>query len=208
MPRRGGSIPWLESASRNQRGRVARCGNGRRSSGDSLYVKGGGQLEFKLDESGKTNLVGKYQIKEGGYHLTINEFIKKNFSVKKGSSVTWSGDITDPYVDLQAIYKIKASPIDLVQDQVTGADQLERNKYRTLMTFLVYLKMDGFVSTPQISFDIQQPADERGVLNGAVNAKLSQLREDESQLNKQVFALLTLNRFISHPPRVQVQAGF
>jgi translocation and assembly module TamB len=178
-----------------------------RVAGDSLYVKGSGKLEFSLDEGGKTNLVGKYRINEGGYHLTINDFIKKNFSIAKGSSVTWSGDVTDPYVDIKAVYKIKASPVDLVEDQLTGADQLERNKYRTLMTFLVDLKMVGFVSTPEISFDIEQPANERGALNGAVNAKLSQLRGDESQLNKQVFALLTINRFISEDPLESNGAG-
>ena len=178
-----------------------------RLAGDSLYVKGSGQLEFAMDESGKMNLIGKYWINDGGYHLTINDFIKKNFTVAKGSSVTWSGDVTDPYVDIKAIYKIKASPVDLVQGELTGADQLERNKYRTLMTFLVYLKMTGFVSTPEISFDIQQPADERGALNGAVNAKLSELRADESQLNKQVFALLALNRFIGEDPLESGGAG-
>jgi translocation and assembly module TamB len=171
-----------------------------RVAGDSLYVKGSGKLEFNMDEGGKTNLVGKYRINDGGYHLTINDFVKKNFTIARGSSVTWSGDVADPYVDIKAVYKIKASPVDLVEDQMTGADQLERNKYRTLMTFLVDLKMVGFVSTPEISFDIEQPANERGALNGAVNAKLSQLRGDESQLNKQVFALLTLNRFISEDP--------
>jgi hypothetical protein len=171
-----------------------------RQAGDSLYIKGSGQLDFSLDEGGMMSLVGKYRINDGGYHLTINDLIKKNFSIAKGSSVTWSGDVTDPFVDIDAIYKIKASPVDLVEGQLTGADQLERNKYRTLMTFLVYLKMNGFVSTPNISFDIQQPANERGALNGAVNAKLSELRADESQLNKQVFALLTLNRFIGEDP--------
>jgi len=171
-----------------------------RSSGDSLYIKGSGQLDLTLDEGGQISLIGKYRINDGGYHLTINDLIKKNFSIAKGSSVTWSGDVTDPYVDINAIYKIKASPVDLVEGQLTGADQLERNKYRTLMTFLVYLKMNGFVSTPNISFDIQQPANERGALNGAVNAKLAELRGDESQLNKQVFALLALNRFIGEDP--------
>ena len=178
-----------------------------RIAGDSLFIKGSGQLEFGMDEGGKMNLIGKYRINEGGYHLTINEFIKKNFTVAKGSSVTWSGDVTDPYVDIKAIYKIKASPVDLVQDELTGADQLEKNKYRTLMTFLVYLKMTGFVSTPEISFDIQQPSDERGALNGAVNAKLNELRGDESQLNKQVFALLALNRFIGEDPLESNGAG-
>lgn len=178
-----------------------------RIAGDSLYVKGGGQLEFGMDEVGKMNLTGKYRIIDGGYHLTINDFIKKNFTVAKGSFVTWSGDVTDPYVDIKAVYKVKASPVDLVQNELSGADALERNKYRTLMTFLVYLKMNGFISDPQISFDIQQPENERGELNGAVNAKLNELRADESQLNKQVFALLALNRFIGEDPLESGGAG-
>ena len=178
-----------------------------RSSGDSLYIKGSGQLEFTLDEGGQMGLIGKYRINEGGYHLTINDLITKNFSIAKGSSVTWSGDVTDPYVDIDAIYKTKASPADLIEGQLSGADQLERNKYRTLMTFLVYLKMNGFVTSPTISFDIQQPANERGALNGAVNAKLTELRGDESQLNKQVFALLALNRFIGEDPFESGGAG-
>lgn len=170
------------------------------NSGDSLYIQGGGLLDFNLDRSGKTNLSGKYRINDGGYYLALEGLVKRSFKIQKGSSVSWSGDVLDAYVDMTAIYTIKTSPLDLVSDELSGVNDLERNKYRNALTFLVYLKMTGFISTPEISFDIQLAPEDRGALNGAVNGKLAELREDESQLNKQVFALLTLRRFIGENP--------
>jgi hypothetical protein len=170
------------------------------SSGDSLYIVGGGTLNFMLDKSGKTTLVGKYRIDDGGYHLSISEVVKRDFRIEPGSSVSWSGDLLDAYVDIKAIYTIKTSPIDLIQNDLAGVDELERNKYRNMLTFLVYLKMNGFLSAPEISFDIQLAPKDKGAVNGTVNSKLEELRADETQLNKQVFALLTLRRFISDNP--------
>lgn len=168
--------------------------------GDSLYVVGGGTLDFTLDRSGKTSLTGRYRINDGGYFLSISDLVKRNFKIESGSYVYWSGDVLDAYVDIKAIYTIKASPIDLVQNEISAMSESERNKYRNLLTFNVYLKMTGFISAPEISFDIQLAPGDRGALNGAINSKLAQLREEETELNKQVFALLTLRRFIGENP--------
>ncbi len=173
--------------------------------GDSLFLKGGGKLDFTLDRSGKTSLTGKYNINDGGYYLTISDFVKRSFKIMPGSSVTWSGDLLDAYMDLTAIYSLKASPIDLVQD----VSDLELAKYRNQLNFDVYLKMAGFISKPEITFDIQLAPRDRGALNGAVDTRLSQLREDENQMNKQVFALLTLKRFVGENPlESQSEGGF
>jgi translocation and assembly module TamB len=168
--------------------------------GDSLFLKGGGMANFNLEPTGNTALSGKYTINSGGYFLTISDFIKRDFKIREGSSVTWSGDMLDAYLDLDAIYVIKASPVDLMADQIEGLTEPEKNRYRNLLTFHVFLKMRGFISSPEISFDIQLAPQDRGALNGIVNTRLGQLREDETQLNKQVFALLTLKRFVSENP--------
>lgn len=169
-------------------------------SGDSVYVKGSGLLNFSMDKNGNMTLIGKYAINDGGYHLSINEFVRRDFKIEPGSNITWSGDIMDAYVDMSAVYETRTAPLNLVQNELAGMDELQKNKYRTLQKFLVYLKMNGFISSPQISFDIQLPPGDRGVLNGVLSAKLGELRVDENQLNKQVFALLTLNRFIGQDP--------
>lgn len=176
-------------------------------SGDSLYIRGGGRLNFSMDRSGSTSLSGKYNITRGNYFLTISDFVKRDFTIQEGSSVTWSGDPLDAFVDLSAIYRVKASPLDLVQGQMAGITEVEAARYRNLLEFDVFLKMSGFISSPHISFDIQLAPQDRGALGGVVNTRLAQLKEDENQLNKQVFALLTLRRFVSENPLESSSGG-
>src|SRR5690606_7426144 len=115
----------------------------------------GGRLNFSMDRSGSTSLSGKYNITRGNYFLTISDFVKRDFTIQEGSSVTWSGDPLDAFVDLSAIYRVKASPLDLVQGQMAGITEVEAARYRNLLEFDVFLKMSGFISSPHISFDIQ-----------------------------------------------------
>lgn len=168
--------------------------------GDSLFVSGAGTLNFTLDPGGQMNLTGRYDINKGGYNITLNELIKRQFKIKEGSSITWTGDIMDALVDLNAIYTVRTSPMILLEDQTEAMDDETRNKYRNTLTFMVYLKMKGTLTKPEISFDIEQPEEEKGAMGGAVYARLNELRADETQLNKQVFALLTLNRFLGRDP--------
>lgn len=170
------------------------------AAGDSLFVNGEGTLNFSLEPGGQMNLTGNYAINSGGYNLTLNNLIKRQFSIAEGSSITWTGDIIDAMIDLNAIYRVRTSPMILVEDQMEGMEEAARNTYRNTLTFMVYLKMKGKLTKPDISFDIQQPEEEKGALNGTVNARLNELRTDETQLNKQVFALLTLNRFMGQDP--------
>jgi hypothetical protein len=64
----------------------------------------------------------------------------------------------------------------------------------------------GEILHPEISFEIQLPPQDKGILGGAVNAKLNMLNEDPSELNKQVFALLVLGRFVQENP-LQTESG-
>lgn len=168
--------------------------------GDSLFVSGDANLNFSLTPGGQMNLTGTFEVNDGGYNITLNQFIKRQFRIQEGSLISWSGDIMDANVDLSAIYEIETSPLLLLEDQVDGAEEIQQNQFRNNLTFLVLLNLKGELMKPEINFDIQQPEDERGALNGMVDAKLNQLRTDESQMNKQVFALLALNRFLGQDP--------
>jgi len=95
---------------------------------------------------------------------------------------------------------VRTSPIDLVIDQMVGLSEADKNKYKQRYEFLVILKLRGNILQPVISFEIQLPPEDKGIFGGAVNAKLNMLNEDPSALNKQVFALLVLGRFIQENP--------
>jgi translocation and assembly module TamB len=68
------------------------------------------------------------------------------------------------------------------------------------------LKMQGELLEPQISFDITMSDDEQRRWQD-VETKLEQLRRDEGEMNKQVFALLLLGRFVQENPLENAGAG-
>jgi hypothetical protein len=114
--------------------------------------------------------------------------------------LTWFGSPLDAGVDITAIYTVKTSVLDLVQSQLSSMSQEERNKYKQEIPIQVHLMMTGKLLTPEIRFKLDLPPDKKGVLNGTVLAKLNELNGQESELNKQVFALLILGRFIAENP--------
>jgi hypothetical protein len=68
------------------------------------------------------------------------------------------------------------------------------------MPFLVYMMIKGRLLEPQISIAIDMPENKRSAFGGSIYAKLQDINSRESDLNKQVFSLLILKRFISDNP--------
>ncbi len=165
---------------------------------DALHIQGNAALQAGMDRSGKVSLTGSYTLTEGSYLLTLS-FLKRQFNVQSGSTITFDGDPTSARVDITALYVANTAPIDLMEHQLGGRSQAEINQYKQKIPFTVHLKMQGELLKPQISFDIVLPEREQSQWKD-VEQKLTQVRSDESELNKQVFALLLLGRFVDENP--------
>ncbi|WP_300568371.1 translocation/assembly module TamB domain-containing protein, partial [Flavobacterium sp.] len=173
-----------------------------KGNGDYLKLKGEAQLTGGIDESGKTTLTGRYQLKQGTYEMTFN-FLKRKFEIRDGSYILWTGEPTTADINITAVYKSKTAPIDLLDDQLGNVSPAVRNTYKQRIPFETLLKMKGELLKPEISFDIVLPEGNYNVSSEIVSntrAKLAQLRQQPDELNKQVFALLLLNRFIGENP--------
>ena len=178
--------------------------------GDFLRVKGEATLTGGIDRSGKTTLSGTYNLDEGSYDLSFS-LIHKQFSIAKGSTITWTGEPTKANLDISAIYTAIAAPSDLVDDQLSSADANTRNTYLQKLPFQVYLKMAGELLKPSITFDIQLPEDKsynvsKDVIS-TVESKLDLVRQEPSEMNKQVLALLLLGRFVGDDPFASNNGG-
>ncbi|MFA9388691.1 MAG: translocation/assembly module TamB domain-containing protein [Prolixibacteraceae bacterium] len=170
------------------------------ASTDSLVVRGEAALSFNMDQSGQMSLTGAYNLSEGSYMVSLESIVKKQFTIKSGSTILWNGDPLDADISISAEYMVRTSPYDLVADQLVGLSDTERGQYKQRYPFIVVLKLSGKILQPEISFEIQLSPEDKGIMGGTVNQKLSLLNEDPSALNKQVFALLVLGRFIQENP--------
>jgi hypothetical protein len=177
------------------------------ASTDSLVVKGEAALSFTMDRSGKMSLTGAYNLNEGSYLVSIESVIKKRFDILPLSTIIWNGDPMDAEISINATYTQRASPIDLVADQMSGLSPTDIAGYKQPYAFLVILKLRGAILHPEISFEIQLRPEDKGIMGGAVNQKLLMLNTDASALNKQVFALLVLGRFVQENPLTTETGG-
>ncbi len=170
-----------------------------KANGDFVNLQGEADLTGGIDPSGKTTLVGVYQVEKGSYEMSVS-VLKRKFDIQKGSTITWTGEPTTANLDITAIYKSNVAPIDLVEQQMSDA---ELNQFKQRIPFNTLLILKGELLKPQISFDITTDEKNNAVsslVTETVEGKLAQLREDENEMNKQVFAMLLLNRFVGENP--------
>lgn len=180
-----------------------------KGNGDYLKLKGEAQLTGGIDPSGKTTLIGRYEFSEGAYEMTFN-LLKRKFDIKDGSYILWTGEPTTADVNITAVYETQAAPIDLVQEQLGNLTPEQRNRYKQRIPFQTELMMNGQLLKPEITFDIVIPEGNYNVateITDAAEARLAQLRQEPAELNKQVFALLLLNRFIGENPFASEAGG-
>jgi hypothetical protein len=170
------------------------------ANGDFLNLKGSATLNAGIDPSGKITMTGTYTIDQGGYELSFN-FIRRSFQIEKGSKITWTGEPTTADLDVTAIYVANTSAIELVSNQIPEG---QKGYYQQKLPFQVRLMVRGELMQPALTFDVTLPTENNARVSNevltTVNTRLDQIRTEPSELNKQVFALLLLNRFVAENP--------
>ncbi|SET90165.1 translocation/assembly module TamB domain-containing protein [Hymenobacter actinosclerus] len=171
------------------------------ASGDNLKVRANGTLNTAIDPAGNITLSGRLAVKSGKYHLSLYDVTERDFEIAEGSTITWAGDPYTGAADVSAIYVAKAAPAELLSGQGSNSEDL-KSTARNTIPFDVYLNVAGELLKPAISFDIQLPEDSRSPLRPQIENRLAQLRQPSQtdELNKQVFSLLVLNRFLAENP--------
>ncbi len=168
--------------------------------GDNLKVKGNAQLNVGVAPNGEIFILGAYNLDQGTYDLTF-QVLKKQFQIKKGSSMIWTGDPLNAELNITAAYRVSAdpTPIDPGQTRSYGKVPLD-----------VELKIGGTINNLKITFGIApaETADE-GIKNLLKeNRVFENLANNEAELNKQVFALLVLNKFMTDQSGAASMEGF
>ena len=162
---------------------------------DKLQASGAATLNLNIDPNQDIRLSGRLELDSGFYRTSLYNLVSREFKIQKGSSIVWSGDPFDAKMDVTAIYEIETSAASLMSSISYGTDSSVSGTYQQATDFLVYLNIDGQLMLPEISFALDMPESEQGNFGGAVYSRIQQLNEQESELNKQVFSLLALNRF-------------
>ncbi|GAB2599985.1 translocation/assembly module TamB domain-containing protein [Spirosoma areae] len=166
--------------------------------GDYLRARGNARLNVGVNAAGQITVLGRYDVTEGEYSLTY-QVLKRQFKIQKGGYISFAGDPLKADINITAIYQVSTSPSDLIGNESTTVSAAALNRK---LPFNVALSISNNLAAPKLDFDIRLPEVEgnsaaaSSEFGTSIENKLKKLRQDESQMNKQVFALLILNRFL------------
>lgn len=162
-------------------------------SGDKLVCKGTSNLTVGMDAARNMRITGSYELTEGQYSFSYEQLIKKDFTIRPGSKITFNGDPLRAQLDITASYQTRVDIKSLVADQ-SSDDATSAGIQRANVQ--VQMKISGDLIEPVLNFDIVLVDDPQGTVASAVENRLRQLRNSETELNTQVFGLLFFNNFI------------
>jgi hypothetical protein len=163
--------------------------------GDIIQGQGKGAVQISVPRGGDFQMFGDITIEKGNYLFTFLNVVNKDFTVKKGGTLRWSGDPMGAKIDLEAEYKnLSASVANFIQEYLTSNQNLQAEaSNNTDVDLLMHLQ--GDLLHPAISFDIAFPTLQ-GELKNFVDNKLRSMKQDPNELNKQVFGLIIAGQFL------------
>ncbi|MCB0579259.1 MAG: translocation/assembly module TamB, partial [Phaeodactylibacter sp.] len=166
------------------------------ATGDQLTARGRANLAVEMNRNGQLSTTGDIYLTEGTYFFNYEGLVKRTFQIREGSHMFLPGDPLEARFDITAQYSARTSTYELISQQA-GLSAEEASAARRRTEVLVIMALKGTLSEPEITFDIQLPEAQASAVAAAVEARLAQLRERGSELNKQVFGLLLFNSFLA-----------
>ena len=157
--------------------------------GDIIRSRGAGSLRLEATPQGAFNIYGDYNIEDGEYFFNLQNIINKRFRIAQGSQIRWSGDLNDADVELEASYRLRTPLYDLVASEGMAPDMIEAYRRRTQVETILILEDKLF--NPLISFDIRVPGGDE-----TTRDLIERVITTEQEMNRQVFSLLVINRFM------------
>ena len=165
--------------------------------GDIMEGRGNGNINFSVNRLGEIAMYGTYEIVRGEYLFTLLNLVNKPFVVKEGGTIRWDGDPYNAIIDIEAEYTgLNTSLTNFISEYLSGVDPGElESEARKSQNVLLKMFLNGPLKQPDINFDISFPGLERQLEN-VVDSKLRIIRQDQAELNRQVFGLLVIGSFL------------
>lgn len=152
--------------------------------GDYISGKGTGNIRTEFYNKGDVKMFGNYRISQGVYKFSLQEVIRKDFTIKDGSSITFNGAPLDATLDIQAGYLVNSASLnDLVPDAGNYVNQTNI-KVNCLMA------LTGQLTSPDIKMSLELPNE-----RDEVQALVRNYIPTDEQMNMQILYLLGIGKF-------------
>lgn len=163
------------------------------TTGDYIDLFGNGDLRVNYFNKGGLDIFGNYVTDHGLYKMTIQNLLRRDFTFRKGGTITFGGDPYDALLNMQAQYSLASVPL---ADLNIGSTLTSGN-----VPVNCLMNITGTPGKPSVAFGLDLPSlstDARQMVNSVINSA--------EEMNQQVLYLLAIGRFYA-PSDINTQSG-
>lgn len=154
--------------------------------GDIMSGSGQGHMEMSVSPAGEFSMRGGVEVTEGDYLFTLKSLLNKRFSLQPGGTITWYGDPFNATLDLNAVYRLRTGLYDIMREK--------NEAYRKRVPVEVHMSLRDRLMNPVIGFNVKLPT-----VDDNVRTEVMSVLSNETEVNRQVFALIVFNKFLPPP---------
>ena len=140
-------------------------------------IDGSGRLKYTMDFAGRDNLTGTYTIASGNMRYTPPLISQRIFDIKSGSTITWTGEMLNPQLNLKGTARVKSSFTD---------DELKSHP----ADFYIDAKVGGTLNNIDLTFDLSCEGKDAASVQNELQSM------NESQLLQNAISLLLYNTYL------------
>ena len=152
-----------------------------KTSGHMLSGRGTGTIQMMVNED-VFDVTGDYDINKGNYKFVAYGVVNRDFEIQDGSSIKFTGDILESILDIDAMYKTKASIGTLIGDTTSVANR---------RTVECKIKITDKMMNPRLQFGIEIPE-----IDPTIKSRVESALSTEDKVQKQFLSLLLSNSFL------------
>ena len=152
----------------------------------TIDATGEGNVKLNTSTTENLSMYGKYTISSGRFQLTLMNLVTRNFSLKKGGTISWTGSPTDGRINATGVYTIKADLADL-GFQVDSTSSVNSN---VNVECLIHLK--EALLNPTISFGMRLPNASEDVIQTVYSVVDT---TNQTVMANQALSLLVFGKF-------------
>lgn len=163
--------------------------------GDYISGRGTGNIRTEFYNKGDVKMFGSYRINQGLYKFSLQEVIRKDFTIKDGSTIGFNGPPLDATLDIKASYLVNSASLnDLIPNANVYVDQ-------TNIKVNCIMDLTGQLTSPDIKLSIELPNE-----RDEVQALIRNYIPTDEQMNMQILYLLGIGKFYT-PENVEGAGG-
>ncbi len=153
--------------------------------GDYISGRGSGNIRTEFyNKADDVKMFGNYRISQGVYKFSLQEVIRKDFTIKDGSTISFNGPPLDATMDIQASYMVNSASLNDLVPNVSNYGIPTSIRVNCIMN------LTGQLTSPDIKLSLEVP-NERDEVQALIRNYIS----TDEQMNMQILYLLGIGKF-------------